>query len=378
MKTLAWLSVALGMVAAAFATRVVSGLTYTYLYDFSLAALTFGPLGAIILARRPGHIIGRLFIGLSLIWSAQVLSGSLALASASGLLGVTSMILRFGGVAGLALTILLFPTGSPLSPPWRVTMWALAIGTLITSLGVISDTGPIEDMPTLVNPIGFTNIGEHLMGIGFGIIILGTLATVTAVVVRFRRARGDERRQVKLFALGASSTVIFIVVANIAFQDAVENTAFGHIVWDSPIVLLPVAIAVAILKHRLYDIDVIINRTLVYSALTAALVASYLVIVVGLSRVLDPISRDSDIAVAASTLMVAALFRPFRARIQSFIDKRFYRAKYDAARTLQTLGMRLRDEVSVEAVRGDVLAAVGNTVQPVHASLWVRGSGGHE
>nr|MBA2725953.1 hypothetical protein [Actinomycetota bacterium] len=137
-------------------------------------------------------------------------------------------------------------------------------------------------------------------------------------------------------------------------------------------ILIPVAIAVALLKHQLYDIDVLINRTIVYGALTAVLAAAYFGIVVLLQRLLEPVTQQSDLAVAGSTLAVAALARPLRSRLQIFIDRRFYRRKYDAATILDAFSARLRDEVDLDSLRGELVEVVGTTMQPVHASLWLR------
>lgn len=172
----------------------------------------------------------------------------------------------------------------------------------------------------------------------------------------------------------------------LVFGSCIALTSFiGGIIWDAAtgnnapeltfaigVAAVPLGAGVGILRYRLYDIDVVINRTLVYGALTAWLLVSYLVIVVALSRVLDPVTNDSDLAVAASTLAVAALFRPLRSRIQRFIDRRFYRSRYDAVRALSDFGARLRNEVDIDVARLDVLDVVTETVQPRHVSLWLR------
>ena len=200
------------------------------------------------------------------------------------------------------------------------------------------------------------------------------------MLVRFRRSRGEERLQLKWFVLTIVLVLTFVAAAGIAAEVApaasganpVEEVCFYLALLG--VAALPVASAAAILKYRLYDIDLVINRALVYGALTASLAGAYLGSVLLLQLALSPLTDESDLAVAGSTLAVAALFRPARGRIQALVDRRFYRRRYDAARTLESFGGRLRDEVDLDALGADLRAAVAETVQPAHISLWLRSS----
>jgi hypothetical protein len=197
-------------------------------------------------------------------------------------------------------------------------------------------------------------------------LLIGCVGGVAAVVVRFRRSRGVERQQMKWFLYAAAPIVTFPVTDYL--PGIVSDLVFAWL-----LIGLPTAIGIAVLRYRLYDIDVVINRTLVYGALTATLVLVYLGSVVGLQRLLSPVvGEGNQLAVVASTLLIAALFGPLRRRVQSFIDHRFYRRKYDAAKTLEAFSMKLRDETDLNALRENLVGVVEETIQPVHVSLWLR------
>ena len=217
---------------------------------------------------------------------------------------------------------------------------------------------------------------EPLSGAIF-LLILCFFVALAALVIRYRRADALDRAQLRWVALGGAVFLAIYIVSlplpsSLGTSDdstaanlitAVSQAAFGA---------LPIAIGYAILRHRLYDIDVVVNRTLVYGALTATLVLAYLGSVLLLELVLRPLTGGSNLAIAGSTLAVAALFRPARTRIQSAVDRRFFRRKYDAARTLERFGARLRDEVALDSLSGELRAVVAETMQPAHVSLWLK------
>jgi hypothetical protein len=211
-------------------------------------------------------------------------------------------------------------------------------------------------------------------GATFLLTIGSVVAAIAAIGGRFRRATGIERQQLKWFAYGTAwipGVVILAVVQSTVLPRDLSN-AIGTELWPLSAAGIPVAAGIAILRYRLYDIDVLINRTLVYGVLSAVLAATYFSSVLVFETVLRPLTAGSEVAVALSTLAVVALFAPLRTRIQAAVDRRFYRARYDAVWTLDDFSARLRDEVDLDAVRADLVRAVRDTVQPAHASVWLR------
>jgi hypothetical protein len=202
------------------------------------------------------------------------------------------------------------------------------------------------------------------------------LAGVASVVVRYRAAGPGTRDQIKWLAYGAWFAVVMVVLTGLTELVADTNQGIGDAITAllicAAIVAFPVSAAVAVLRHRLYDIDIVIKRTLVYATLTAGLVLAYLGSVLLFRVLLDPVTRDSNLAVAGSTLAVAALFRPLRARIQSHVDRRFFRARYDARRTLEAFVSRLRDQLDLDTLGVDLRSVVRDTMQPAHVSIWLR------
>jgi hypothetical protein len=338
-----------------------------------VAVLGFAFVGALVASRQPGNAVGWIFGGGALAFSLSGLTESYAVytlfADPGGLLGggetmawISVWVWVLGGVPLITLFPLLFPNGRLLSPRWRPVVWAALAALVSLSVGNAFAPGPFDDFPLVENPYGAGGAAGDLFsamqGLGWLLVILSLIASATSLVLRFRRSRGVERLQLKWVA--AASVVL---VACFLLWEVWEGMA------PLGIVAMVVAAGIAILRHRLYDIDVVINRTLVYGALTATLAATYVGLVLLLQLVLSP---GSDLAIAGSTLAVAALFRPARSRIQELVDRRFYRRRYDAQRTLQGFGAQLRDEVDLDALGGALRAVVAETMQPAHVTLWLR------
>jgi hypothetical protein len=350
-------------------------------------SLAFPTVGALVASRRPENPIGWIFCGTGLLYGVQafasgyadyVLPGGEFMAWISGWIGVP--VLPLAGV----LLVLLFPNGKLLSRKWQPVVWMAACGSAMLALGAALDPGSLMFQPTFDNPLGFGgDIGklgssesidaggvvEILVRVGFFFVLVSWLFAVAAMITRMDQARGAERQQLKWFVY----TVVLLVVG---FLAALLGFGQYSVAWNLGIAafnFLPIAAGIAILRYRLYDIDVVINRTLVYGVLTAALALVYvgsIVLLQGLFRTLT--GETSQLAVVASTLAIAALFVPLRRRVQAFIDRRFYRRKYDIATTLQAFNVRLRNDVNLDSVADDLVEVVRETMQPAHVSLWLR------
>jgi hypothetical protein len=339
--------------------------------SFLLASLAFATIGALVRSRVPGNRIGPLFCVIGAVLGVgdflfQYADQALFISETLPGGPAAAWLQNFGlpscfGLLGVA--VLLFPDGRPPSPRWR---WVLALAYAVRP-------GPLDDpFDVVVNPLGIPGtfaLMDALTGLGW--MFMGASVGLAAVASarRLRRAHGVERAQLKWLALAAAFTGVAIVADVVSYFIAATGiNVLRNVVLGLGFTVFPLAVGVAILRHRLYDIDVVINRALVYAALTATLAATYLglVLLVGLA-----VGR-SGFAVAVSTLAVAALFRPLRAGIQAAVDRRFYRRRYDAAQTLEAFGARLRDELDLDALGADLRAVVHETVQPAHVSLWLR------
>jgi hypothetical protein len=249
-------------------------------------------------------------------------------------------------------------------------------------VGAISDAfspGPVDGLGPIRNPLGiegFSNVNTAILYTMVALVLL--VAAASSVFVRLRRAIGVERQQIKWFAYAAAATIIGLVLAYGIPEMIDVPLWFERIGYTILLVLIPaipISIGIAILKYRLYDIDILINRTLVYISLTAILAGVYFVgvtVTQALFRTLTGQEESPQLVVVASTLVIAALFNPLRRRIQSFIDRRFYRSKYDARKTLEAFSAKLRDETDLDALRDELLGVVRETMQPAHVSLWLR------
>jgi hypothetical protein len=275
----------------------------------------------------------------------------------------------------LALALMLFPTGHYLSPGWRRAAEFVIAGNVGLSLVLLFEPGPLSANSGVENPLGLDAAAGllHALADAGGLVVAGTVLTaIASVVARFRAARGLERQQLKWLALlvvaGAAVLALLLVIAQFVNLDSGTGQTLAGVVLGLLSMAPALAAAVAILRYRLYDVDVVINRALVYGALTALLGATYLglVLLIGLA-----VGR-SGFAVAASTLAVAALFRPARARVQAAVDHRFYRRRYDAEQALAGFGARLRDQVELDALSSELRDVVDECLQPAHVSLWLR------
>jgi hypothetical protein len=288
------------------------------------------------------------------------------------------------GLLGIYL-ILLFPDGKLPSRRWRPLAWLSGVVMVLASLGITFAPGPLEGHPGVRNPFGLEGIPPWVATAMFIVLLLLPLcmvASALSLVLRYRRSGGEEREQIKWIALAASVVGLVYLIAMVSsLTYSGPWGGAGTPLWlgllqDAALVsftAVPIAVGFAVLNYRLYDIDLIINRTLVYGSLTATLVALYFGGIVVLQRIfLTLTGQESTLAVVASTLLIAALFTPLRRRIQSFIDRRFYRKKYDARKTLEAFSAKLRDETDLQALNSEVVGVVRETMQPAHVSLWLR------
>jgi len=276
------------------------------------------------------------------------------------------------------LLLLVFPDGRLASPRWRPLVWLTVVAMALIQEDLIFTPGRLYGFEAVENPLGIESAGflREVDATGPAIVLLFPVAVIGLFVKR-RRATTEGRLQLKWFMFAAFLLVVVLVlaaVAEVAFPTQSADTAslVGGFVFAVVFAFLPASIGIAVLRHRLYDIDVVINRALVYGALTAALAGAYLGLVLLLGLALGPLTEDNDLAIAGSTLAVAALFRPARGRIQELVDRRFYRSRYDAAHTLEGFGGRLRDEIDLDALGVELRTVVTDTMQPAHLSLWLR------
>jgi hypothetical protein len=335
-------------------------------------------VGCLILARRPGNTIGWIFTTVGLLTMIAGLAEAYARyanAHPGSLPGplvaiwIQNWIWVPTILLALVFPLLLFPTGRSLSPRWRPVTWlAVGLTTTIAVLGALSPTLYLLNGRTVANPIRVTGINLDagpLAAVVNGLLLFVFLASISSLIVRFRRSHGVERQQLKWFTYAGALVLLA----------PFSNSLLGNISYVL-VIALPVAVGIAILRHRLYDIDRLINRTLVYGLLTALLAGIYAGAVLVLGQLFGGIATEPPSwAVAGATLAVAALFQPARRRIQAVVDRRFNRRKYDAAKTVEAFSARLRDEVDLDALSAELLAVAHQTMQPTTAALWLRPSG---
>jgi hypothetical protein len=387
--SLATLSVVLVVGGIALAQMTRSTAPERPYYDpvdavFALATvLTFSVVGAIIASRQPRNAIGWIFCGIGLVVSLNSLTGSyaeyqLAGGSASGRLPETAAWFSSWSwtlwlYVPTTFLLLLFPDGRLPSPRWRPVAWGAALGVISFVAGYALEPGPLEGFPRITNPYGVDSPILDAIAVA-GAILAGAsmLASAVSLIVRMRRAGRVQRQQIKWLAYGGAVVVGAVFVGGVI---AIWFEEVGISLISIGLLGVPIFTGVAIARHRLYEIDVVINRTLVYGSLTATLALVYfggVTATQGIFRALTGQEQQPQLAIVVSTLVIAALFNPLRRRIQGFIDRRFYRRKYDAAKTLEAFSAKLRDETDLDALSDELVRVVRETMQPAHVSLWLR------
>ena len=346
-----------------------------------VAAVSAATVGAVLAARRPRHPVGWLLLGLGLSLTVQNLTFSYtryglvarpgALPGASYLAGFNNgMAIMWLSCAGFVL--LLTPTGSLPSPRWRWWARFAAAAAALWLLGSIVDPAPLyPEYPDIANPLAIPVLFGPLTAlVAVALVVLaGLVVGAVSLVLRFRRARGTERLQLRWLAWGAALAAVALLVALAALMMDDSGSNLLNLALGVSAAVLPLATGAAILRYRLYDLDRIISRTLAYGLLTVLLGSAYAGVVLGLGRLLP---QGSSLGVAAATLAVAAVFQPARRRIQRLVDRRFNRRRHDAAETIAGFSARLRDEVDLTTLTGELLAAVDQTMQPTRSWLWLR------
>jgi hypothetical protein len=345
---------------------------------FDLFLLALAIPAVLILWRHPAHTIGWLFAGTAVLTALETFTITYAAAAIHGgrlpggtfAAGIFPVFTALRIAPLITLVPLYFPDGRLPSARWRPVAWVALAGTasLALALAVLPAHIPVIGIE---NPFGAWDSAPLVFGALSAsalLVCVTSIAAAASVVWRFRTAAAEVRQQIKWFAVAASVPVL-VAVPVLVLELPVANSS---VIFTLASTCIPAAVTLAILRYRLYDIDVLINRTLVYGLLTAALAATYFAGVVVLQAALRPLTGGSEVAVALSTLFVLALFAPLRRRIQGAVDRRFYRSRYDAVRTLDAFGAALRDEVDLDDVRADLVGVVGDTLRPAHVSLWLR------
>ena len=375
-----------------FALNVQSGLTGdafapSSVFPNVVPAIAFMAVGFLVASRKPDNPIGWLLlaagpiIGLPLL--AQQYAAYALLAGHPGLPFGRAIAIGLNGVwipgsFVLIMLLLLFPTGRLLSRRWRLAVWlpAVSLSLLLLASHMTELDPPFSEVenPFRYEPSAVLStilLLPLIVGLLVGL-IASAVAACASVVVRFRRSKGDEREQLKWVALAASVLPLGFVI-NLAAETLAPG-AVGAVEagFSLCLALFPIAIGIAILKYRLYEIDRIISRTLVYAMLTVVLGAAYAGLVLAGQALFSSLAGGSNLAIAVSTLVVAALFLPMRARLQAFVDRRFYRRRYDAQQTLERFAARLREQVELESLATDLRRAVRETMAPEHVTLWLK------
>jgi len=387
----AWIVTVLGI--ALFVTgQVVSYSPAPVLEQiFVLVPLAALLVGGLIAIRLPGNVYG--WIWLLLGWGSGVLQpwgtflAKQALAADPPRLALTGTALELAAIGWLltismtSLTILLYPTGQVPSPRWRILVWMVALGALLPAMVDWALPGASGVADQIEHPFGIQGpVGQIAVAISFGgifILFIAVLLATLSLVFRYRHVTGLERAQLRWLAYAAALNIAFFIVDAPNLHQAWVSEETMTVISNALLLIMPLSVAIAVLRYRLYDIDILIRKTLVYAVLTATLALVFSGGVALLQGVVGRISgiEDSPVAIVISTLLIAALFSPLRRRIQDFIDRRFYRKKYNAEQALEEFAETARNETDLEALTGKLVDVVSETMQPEHASLWLKPQG---
>lgn len=341
---------------------------------------TFAITGHVIVSRWPANPIGWIFCAAGFINGLQTAAGGYVAFGLSRALPGSLLAAWVFAWIGMILVgmlaifpLLLFPRGSLPSPRWRPVAVAGAVGIALATAAFALVPGRLAISGAADNPFGLTGAGAanaivEAGSVGAILVVVGVIAAAASIGVRLTRARGDERQQLKVVVVaGAALACAFVSIPALGLSAGEARLSLGP-----AFAVLAGAIVLAILRFRLYDIDLLIRRTVVFGSVSIVLTATYVAFVLIFQTVLKPLTSGNELAVAGSTLLVVALFQPLRSRIQDAVDRRFYRSRYDAVRTLDAFGARLRDEVDLDALRGELVGVVRDTMEPANVSVWLR------
>jgi hypothetical protein len=363
----------------------------THIYEYwqvdTLVPVSFSIIGAIIASRLPANPLGWLFCAAACVAAVDHFSAEYALyallaqptslpaGEALAWLASWAWILYCGCIA---LSLLLFPNGRPPSRRWRGLAYLSVFLTIAGAVWVAFSPGVIGNLGSIRNPLGIEGLPSGFKPVQTIMLALLFVAALSTLVVRLRRARGIERQQIKWPAF----TVVVVAGSSFLSDTAISEAIglrwlewAGYVIFIPALIGFPISIGIAIVRYRLYDIDILINRTLVYGALSATLALIYfggVATTQAIFRALTGQQEQPQLAIVISTLLIAALFNPLRRRIQRFIDRRFYRRKYDARKTLEAFSAKLRDETDLDALSDELVGVVKETMQPSRISLWQR------
>ena len=378
---LAWSSAAAAivLVTAGAILATVGGGDSVLFFGLALPlVLATSVVGGLVASRQPSNPIGWIFCGFSVFRAVSALAAGYAEVAPSdatrGAGQVAAWFFNWSYVSLFALVtfvVLLFPDGRLAGPRWRIAAWCGGLGAFGLAAGAAIAPGRLDDYPEVSNPFGVdSRAANALVLVGALLATVGLVAAVASAVARFRRADTVQRQQIKWLAVAAVFTTLCVLTGIVAAL--LGASAAGYSLILASILAIPLAIGVAMLRYRLYDVDRLISRSLTYLLVTAGLGATYAALVLTGQAVFSSFAGGSSLAIAVSTLIVAGLFLPLRARVQQFVDRRFYRRRYDVARTLEAFSTRLRNEVELNELRVDLEGVVSATMQPAYVSIWLR------